>query len=388
MMFSMDKCHHRGRSLSRNSVEYEKSCRLCLSSHSSTSSRNPLISPCECRGTAAYIHVNCLEKWQDSVYPFTRGLYCSVCKSKIRHNNWRLTAKIYLGSKIVSFCTTIATIGWVLYTLFFMIPVRVFLQASLVVLSNWLPKEGIEIDDMQLRWVWDKGTRRLALLKKSKPKIAVNDTDIVKPGYILLAANHERRTSSQFFVPKSVILITKHADSGTEGILINGRSSRLNDANDSDSMIYSNNEENYISILFTIEDGGATPSGYNILHNNSKVSGAVRLADGLYINEAGKINEKHLKVGQEDMRRFKTLVDAIDTPSGVAARKIKIFKNVCSWKPGELETEINSGNIWFVISSRRETNFKIGKYILSSHKNLYDKLVEKLQLEDDVDDGN
>ena len=65
-----------------------------------------------------------------------------------------------------------------------------------------------------------------------------------------------------------------------------------------------------------------------------------------------------------------------------------VFKNVCSWKPGELETEINSGNIWFVISSRRETNLKIGKYILSSHKNLYDKLVEKLRLEDDVDDGN
>ena len=380
---SSAKCKYRSRSFNGNNSDNERLCRLCLSSCSSLSS-NPLISPCECRGTAAFIHVDCLEKWQDSVFPSTRGLRCTVCKSKIRHTNWKLTAKIYLGSKIVSFCTTIVTIGWALYTLVFMIPMRAFLQVSLLVLSNWLPKEGIEIDEKwQLKWVGPKSSRRLALLQKYKTKELIPDLEIVRPGCLLLSANQEQQSSSFHFSHKSVILITKHSADGTEGILINGRPSSSQNATERSS---DTKKENYISVLFTVEDGGPVPSGFNILHNNSRVSGAVCLAEGLYMNKAEEVNGEQIKVGQEDVRRFKTLVDAIDAPSSTAVRRRKIFKNTCVWEPGQLEMEIKNGNMWYVINNLRENKINTSKYVLSFDKHLHDKLIGEIQFEGEDDD--
>ena len=368
--------------------EEKEFCRLCLSACSfSSTSNNPVISPCSCKGTAAYIHVSCLEKWQDSVYPPSRGLNCTVCKSRIKHTNWKLIAKMYLGSKIVSFCTTIATMSWVLYTLFLMIPVRAFLQISLVVLSNWLPKEGIEIDDTwQLKWVGPQSSRRLALVQKANmDKSSVNDLLSIKPGCILLAANTEQHTSSYFFSHKSVILITKHsATEGTEGILVSGRSLQL--ARDGSSSYGDNSQkENYLSVLFTIEDGGPSSNGYKILHNNDRVSGTVCLIEGgLYMSDVGEVNGEQMKVGQEDVRRFKTLVDVIDTHvAGMQSRKKRIFQNICAWQPGQLESEIQDGNLWYVINNVEEKKCKIANHILSSHKNLYDKLINEVQFEND-----
>lgn len=385
------KCRRKSTNSSGNNAENEKICRLCLSSCSTALSSNPLISPCECRGTSAYIHVHCLEKWQDLVFPPSRGLYCTVCKSKIRFTNWKLTAKIYLGSKVVSFCTTFVTIGWVLYTLFLMIPVRAFLQVSLVVLSNWLPKEGIEIDDKwQLKWVGPKRSRRLALLQKSTLEKSVSDSGTIKPGCILLSANPLQQSSSFYFSHKTVILITKHhSTEGTEGILINERSLSSQNTTYRDSVHNDSAKENCVSVLFTIEDGGPVPSGYNILHNNSRVSGAVCLAEGLYMNAAGEVNGEHIKVGQEDLRKFKTLVDAIDhSPSSAVTRKKKIFKNICAWEPGQLEAEISDGNMWYVINNLHENKTRIGKYVLGTQKHIYDELINEVQFEEEEDDDH
>ena len=49
------------------------SCKICFDS--SNSSDNPLINPCNCKGTIEYIHKECLEKW----IQLSKNHNCSVC---------------------------------------------------------------------------------------------------------------------------------------------------------------------------------------------------------------------------------------------------------------------------------------------------------------------
>jgi hypothetical protein len=48
------------------------SCKICLDT-----SDEELLSPCKCKGTSAYVHSSCLEKWH--ILEPTKGLTCSVC---------------------------------------------------------------------------------------------------------------------------------------------------------------------------------------------------------------------------------------------------------------------------------------------------------------------
>ncbi|XP_076621604.1 E3 ubiquitin-protein ligase MARCHF3-like [Colletes latitarsis] len=47
-------------------------CRIC---HTNTS-KEPLISPCRCKGTLAYVHLACLERWLNQ----TCRSYCELCR--------------------------------------------------------------------------------------------------------------------------------------------------------------------------------------------------------------------------------------------------------------------------------------------------------------------
>ncbi|XP_053989975.1 E3 ubiquitin-protein ligase MARCHF3-like [Hylaeus volcanicus] len=47
-------------------------CRIC---HTNTS-KEPLISPCRCKGTLAYVHLACLERWLNE----TCRSYCELCR--------------------------------------------------------------------------------------------------------------------------------------------------------------------------------------------------------------------------------------------------------------------------------------------------------------------
>lgn len=59
-------------------------CRFCLESE--VTRENPLISPCLCRGSVAYIHVYCLKRWvfnDGTLDPYR--LLCSICKTPFQN---------------------------------------------------------------------------------------------------------------------------------------------------------------------------------------------------------------------------------------------------------------------------------------------------------------
>ena len=60
-------------------------CRLCFEGRGDETV-NPLISPCRCKGTQKYVHLLCLEKWQNlclsSGSKDSRAFVCSVCRAE------------------------------------------------------------------------------------------------------------------------------------------------------------------------------------------------------------------------------------------------------------------------------------------------------------------
>jgi len=66
-------------------------CRICLMDEHDTP--EILINPCSCKGTGAYVHVECVQKWinskvkqkanQDSACSYWKHLICEVCKSTL-----------------------------------------------------------------------------------------------------------------------------------------------------------------------------------------------------------------------------------------------------------------------------------------------------------------
>ena len=55
-----------------------KICRICLDAESVDSS--PLVQPCRCSGTQAYVHLSCLARWQKTRDTDTRRNICPVCR--------------------------------------------------------------------------------------------------------------------------------------------------------------------------------------------------------------------------------------------------------------------------------------------------------------------
>jgi hypothetical protein len=56
----------------------DSACKIC---YDSTGHRkNPLINPCNCRGSIQFVHKNCLEHWISA----SKNLYCTECKVKYK----------------------------------------------------------------------------------------------------------------------------------------------------------------------------------------------------------------------------------------------------------------------------------------------------------------
>jgi hypothetical protein len=54
-------------------------CRFCFESDSPQ--KNPLISPCECKGTSKYVHRGCLLKWQANTTVDAHKFTCQSCRT-------------------------------------------------------------------------------------------------------------------------------------------------------------------------------------------------------------------------------------------------------------------------------------------------------------------
>ena len=58
-----------------------RQCRFCL--ETGESAADPLLTPCECKGSVEFVHRNCLRRWA-SLEPSTNGRICTLCRSPFR----------------------------------------------------------------------------------------------------------------------------------------------------------------------------------------------------------------------------------------------------------------------------------------------------------------
>ena len=58
-------------------------CRFCLESEGEDEVMNPLVEPCACKGSAQYVHWNCLRRWVRA-NPDRNGRSCKVCTSEFQ----------------------------------------------------------------------------------------------------------------------------------------------------------------------------------------------------------------------------------------------------------------------------------------------------------------
>ena len=56
-------------------------CRFCLDEGTLTCKINPLLQPCLCKGTVAYVHKDCLSKWRITAIRPDQDILCPLCNS-------------------------------------------------------------------------------------------------------------------------------------------------------------------------------------------------------------------------------------------------------------------------------------------------------------------
>lgn len=57
-------------------------CRFCFDEMSTV--ENPLLSPCDCRGSIQFIHLNCLRRWRQFAESPRLKIYCQLCNAPFR----------------------------------------------------------------------------------------------------------------------------------------------------------------------------------------------------------------------------------------------------------------------------------------------------------------
>lgn len=56
----------------------KKLCRICFEGYEKD---NPLLTPCSCKGSSKWVHLQCLNNWKEAEP--SKGLFCSVCKERL-----------------------------------------------------------------------------------------------------------------------------------------------------------------------------------------------------------------------------------------------------------------------------------------------------------------
>lgn len=64
-----------------------RECRICWGEEDNTCEGGRLVTPCRCAGSLCYIHVRCLQDWQEilrSQGQFRKARHCEICKQQYR----------------------------------------------------------------------------------------------------------------------------------------------------------------------------------------------------------------------------------------------------------------------------------------------------------------
>ncbi|RIA90890.1 hypothetical protein C1645_138856 [Glomus cerebriforme] len=67
---------------SNDNVSEDKMCRICFSGVEDEGNLGRLISPCQCKGTMRYVHVECLNQWRLTSQKKSSFFQCDECKYK------------------------------------------------------------------------------------------------------------------------------------------------------------------------------------------------------------------------------------------------------------------------------------------------------------------
>ena len=86
------------------------SCRICYDEKNT----NPLLNPCDCKGSAAGIHKKCLEKWMR----ISSKSNCEICLAPYTTANDEVIYRpryMFLTNSVLCFYTTVFGFGWLIY---------------------------------------------------------------------------------------------------------------------------------------------------------------------------------------------------------------------------------------------------------------------------------
>jgi len=119
----------------RNNINYEnidnaddRVCRICLGGVNDIPLSGKLISPCKCKGSMKYVHINCLNEWRLNSANKSSYYQCDQCKYKYHFQRTKF-AKILSNKLTLLFITFIITYLYIFFT--------GFILKSIIQLKNY-----------------------------------------------------------------------------------------------------------------------------------------------------------------------------------------------------------------------------------------------------------
>ncbi|KAK9795914.1 hypothetical protein WJX73_000165 [Symbiochloris irregularis] len=310
----------------------EQFCRICFEGPSAAAE---LISPCNCTGTQAYVHLHCLRKWQDSMtyQPYTgkrdeRAHRCSVCRSLFsvhprppapvhRALQWACFGAGSLCIALIAFC--ISGPPWPQMALLLVILVAVRSHGAVAAVALLLGTLLITLHVRGVRVVLRMEPGRglgLAFIRHGAPVQGLSQ------GMLLVATGELERSIFR----RSVVLLYEHSPRGARGVILSQPITQLDPRLASSNglrapassrallrhfhggpvgMLGDNGQRQEVAVLHTIPHAG--------------------MADKLYVG-GSMVN-----------------LAAAATHSTAPGLQINMYHGLCSWTDGQLEGEIRSG---------------------------------------------
>jgi len=332
-----------------------------------------LISPCDCRGTALYIHAHCLDQWQESALQSNapeRATLCPICKSYYKYPSWWFM--IYRRCvHVVKFHINVGFAIWsLLWLSLVIIPLKIFIHTVLVIIT--LPFGSFSLSGASLTWIGHDFPPQLAIVHDSNGE----QVPELKAG-VLLVASRAIPQSSMFF--KTVILVLEHSvEGGSKGIVINCMSRNLNVNG------------------FPVGTGG--PMGQEmctVVHNSrtcSRYSYVLNESEGIYIAECenayptirqlaifrNKVKAQQSQPKEETIFLLGGLIEvpvedeytlsgehtrSLPSTSSKPSTKfadVKVLRGTCVWIPHQLDGEVLAG-MWHILPGTTHNLFASAK---------------------------
>jgi len=180
------------------SVEHEQ-CRFCLEG----AAEHPLIAPCNCKGSARYVHLECLRAWQR--HRPSRALACPVCRA--RYTLPPLATLGLLAEQLWLQCAHLASVASAVFAVTAILPLTILLKALLAVASTVCLPHVALMGDMALSFT-SEGPR---LVRTVPPNPAICR------GRLLVATPLIPRGTT---FHRGVVLLTAHGVWGSKGLLL------------------------------------------------------------------------------------------------------------------------------------------------------------------------